>query len=135
MNFQSASNLKAWISTNVVLVCKPRRFFTFLTFQKITSDSRNREKQTGERNCCSANTSNLKNTTLMGSRQLDFFGRCGIFGRFVEAIFEVVAPSDVEDPRRPCGRHGALCHLGPKDFAHEKMGIPAIPGIRRFSGL
>lgn len=31
-----------------------------------------------------------------------------------EAIFEVVAPSDVEDPRRPCGRHGhgALCHLG-----------------------
>lgn len=30
-----------------------------------------------------------------------------------EAIFEVVAPSDVEDPRRPCGRHGhgALCSL------------------------
>lgn len=58
-----------------------------------------------------------------------------------EAIFEVVAPSDVEDPRRPCGRHGhgALCHLGykKKDFAREKWWIlgPVIPGIRRFSGL
>ena len=41
-----------------------------------------------------------------------------------EAIFEVVAPSDVEDPRRPCGRHGhgALCHLALKNrFCTWKM--------------
>ena len=71
----------------------------------------------------------------MGFPPLHGLGRCGLFVASSlqknpvelvswEAIFEVVAPSDVEDPRRPCGRHGhgALCHLGLKNrFCTWKM--------------
>lgn len=56
-------------------------------------------RETGKKNLlrCSANTSNQH---WWGSHLSISW----------EAIFEVVAPSDVEDPRRPC-RHGALCYL------------------------
>lgn len=96
-------------------ICKSRRFHGF-HLSRNTSDSKNGESKTGgkKRNWWG---SHLR----MSWGDVDFlslrpFRKSPVELVLWEAIFEVVAPSDVEDPRRPCGRHGhgALCHLGLK---------------------
>ena len=88
--------------------------FTVFTFQEIHLTQKMESQKLGEK----------ETKVLRKAQKISKPTWCSHLSISWEAIFEVVAPSDVEDPRRPCGRHGhgALCHLGLKNrFCTWKM--------------